>query len=186
MAFFGHDMLKRTELYGNLPNVSSLKRVMTKKDRLKFKARFDMASELYANVYIFFMFLHCLLRFLPVPFSILFRRHASQGERSRRSILYVGATARYTEEKIWRCWLPILLDLLWPWWNYGWKPRPVICRKRMFGQKPLWSLNCDVISCHLPHRSQGVCGGGWRRGICGPFHVAGKGQVLMDGRGVRW
>lgn len=41
MAFFGHDMQKSTDLYGNIPLLSSMKRVMTKSARVKFQQRFE-------------------------------------------------------------------------------------------------------------------------------------------------
>ncbi|CAE7418727.1 RHM1 [Symbiodinium pilosum] len=44
-AFFGHDMLKPTQLRGTLPNLVKMRRVMTKEARAKYTARFAECSD---------------------------------------------------------------------------------------------------------------------------------------------
>ena len=41
MAFFNHDMLKPTHLWGNLPGLDGMIRVMTDTQKDRFKTRFD-------------------------------------------------------------------------------------------------------------------------------------------------
>lgn len=41
MAFFGHDLLKGTSLWGNLPQLSSMHRVLTRADKERFVRRLD-------------------------------------------------------------------------------------------------------------------------------------------------
>ena len=45
-AFFGHDMLKPTQLRGTLPGLVKMRRVMTKEARAKYEARFAERSDL--------------------------------------------------------------------------------------------------------------------------------------------
>ena len=91
MAFYNHDLLKATHLLSNCKAIQSMRKVMTKKDRKHFNARFEKRNRRRANPRVYH--------------SVVQKRDGSKGWQGGP---HLASSAEYTSSfclAVYQCWL---------------------------------------------------------------------------------